>query len=361
MKINRVLILANNSGGLYSFRKDLMKNLINKGYRVYASTPFDDHVLELTKLGINLIETSVDRRGINLFKDAKLMIQYVKILNRVKPDLIITYTIKPNIYGNLIARLKKISYACNITGLGSTFQKDSLLKRIVTFLYRISLKEAKVVFFENEENRQKFIELKIIKDKQTYKLNGAGVNLEDFAFSAYPNNNEIRFLFIGRIMKEKGIEELLAVAKRIKKEYTNVYFDIVGPMEERYKNIIDKYVEKRIVCYYGYQSNVKPYIQKCHCFVLPSYHEGMANTLLECASMGRPLITSNIHGCLEAISNNGYLVNVKDSNDLYEKLKQFIGLSYEEKIQLGKNSRAYMEEQFDKKKVIEKTMNKLEL
>ena len=177
------------------------------------------------------------------------------------------------------------------------------------------------------------------RDK-TCKLNGAGVNLEDYPLMEYPDENQdIRFLFIGRIMKEKGIDELLEAAGRIKKDYPAVQFDIVGPMEDNYKETIDEYVNNGVINYYGFQSDVKPFIKQCHCFILPSYHEGMANTLLESASMGRPLITSNINGCKEAINNNGYLVKVKDSNDLYLKIKEFVELDYQDKVILSKNSR----------------------
>ena len=178
----------------------------------------------------------------------------------------------------------------------------------------------------------------------------------------YPDKDQdIRFLFIGRIMKEKGIDELLEAANRIKKEYQKVQFDIVGPMEDNYKGAIDKYVGNGIINYYGFQSDVKPFIKKCYCFILPSYHEGMANTLLESASMGRPLITSNISGCREAVNNNGYLTNVKDSNDLYEQIKKFIELDYQDKVLMSKNSRKHIEEVFDKRKIVKETVKGLGL
>ena len=222
--------------------------------------------------------------------------------------------------------------------------------------------KVKVVFFENEENQNIFINENIVKRKKTCKLNGAGVNLKEYPFMEYPDKDQdIRFLFIGRIMKEKGIDELLEAANRIKKEYQKVQFDIVGPMEDNYKGAIDKYVGNGIINYYGFQSDVKPFIKKCYCFILPSYHEGMANTLLESASMGRPLITSNISGCREAVNNNGYLTNVKDSNDLYEQIKKFIELDYQDKVLMSKNSRKHIEEVFDKRKIVKETVKGLGL
>lgn len=359
--MKKILILANNDVGLYKFRKEIIEELLKEN-EVYISLPHGELVDKLINMGCKFIDTSVNRRGINPITDLKLLNSYRKLFNKIKPDLAITYTIKPNIYASLIARFKKIDYVVNITGLGTAFQSDNLLRKLIVFLYKIALKKVKVVFFENEENQNIFINEYIVSRDKTCKLNGAGVNLEDYPLMEYPDENQdIHFLFIGRIMKEKGIDELLEVAGRIKKDYPAVQFDIVGPMEDNYKETIDEYVNNDVINYYGFQSDVKPFIKQCHCFILPSYHEGMANTLLESASMGRPLITSNISGCKEAINNNGYLVKVKDSNDLYLKIKEFIELDYQDKVLLSKNSREHVEELFDKRKVVKETMKGLEL
>lgn len=357
----KIMIIANSSGGLYNFRKDLI-NELKKNNEIVIITPFTNQIDKLKTLNVKLIEIPVDRRGINPVTDLKLLNSFRKLFNKIKPDLAITYTIKPNIYASLIARLKKIDYAVNITGLGTAFQSDNLLRKLIVFLYKIALKKVKVVFFENEENQNIFINEHIVSRDKTYKLNGAGVNLEDYPLMEYPDKNQdIRFLFIGRIMKEKGIDELLEAADRIKKDYPAVQFDIVGPMEDNYKETIDEYVNNDVINYYGFQSDVKPFIKQCHCFILPSYHEGMANTLLESASMGRPLITSDINGCKEAVNNNGYLVRVKDSTDLYLKIKEFVKLDYKDKVILSKNSRKHIEEVFDKRKVVKETMKGLGL
>lgn len=359
--MSKILILANNDMGLYKFRKDLIKELLRNN-EVYISLPKGELVQPLIDEGCHFIDTDVDRRGINPITDSFLLLRYVKIIKEVNPDLIITYTIKPNIYGSLVARLYKKKYAVNITGLGTAFQNDNILRKFIIFLYKMALKKAHVAFFENEGNRNVFIEEKIVDKDRTVRLNGAGVDLEEYSFEEYPSEDEnIRFLFIGRIMKEKGIDEFLFAAKQVKNEYPDVQFDVIGPMEDDYKDVIDNYVSHNYINYYGYQSDVKPFIKQCHCFVLPSYHEGMANTLLESASMGRPLITTDIHGCKEAIAHNGYLVKVKDSTDLYKKMIDFINLPYESQKQLGMNSRKHMEEVFDKKKVVKATMEGLDI
>lgn len=357
----RILILANNDVGLYKFRKELIQELLVQGNQVYISLPNGKLVSKLEEMGCHFIETDVDRRGINPKTDLKLLNRYKNMIKQVSPNLVITYTIKPNIYGGLVCRWMRIPYATNITGLGTAFQNESILKKVVVSLYQIALKKAKVVFFENVENMQIIINHKIIQGNQACLLNGAGVNLQEYPFCEYPKTDEIRFLFIGRIMKEKGVDELFEVAERIHKENPNVYFDIVGPMEDDYKKRIETLSNRGVINYHGYQEDVKPFIEKCHCFVLPSYHEGMANTLLEAAAMGRPLITSDIHGCKEAVveGKNGYLVKKASSEDLYQIVKHFVEVGLEEKKKMGLLSRKHIEEVFDKNKVVERTIETL--
>lgn len=357
--MKKILILANNDVGLYIFRKDLIQELLKEN-EVYISLPQGEYIPELIKMGCHFIDTPVDRRGTNPIKDLVLLKRYFSLIKKLKPHLVITYTIKPNVYGGFVSRILHIDYAMNITGLGTAFQRESLTKKIACFLYKIACKKAKVVFFENSGNKDTFINNHLINENQFCLLHGAGVNLDEYPMTPYPKDQKIiRFLFIGRVMKEKGIDELLEAASRIKEEYPNVEFDIVGPMEDNYKSILEAKVQQHLIHYYGLQKDVKPFIKECHCFVLPSYHEGMANTLLESASMGRPLITSDIHGCKEAIHNNGYLCKVQDSQDLYCQLKKFIELDYQSKIKMGLESRKHMEDVFDKNKIVSQTIKHL--
>lgn len=359
----RVLILANNDVGLYKFRKELIKALIDKGCEVYISLPYGEMVEPLTEMGCIFVDTDIDRRGINPVSDMKILKAYIGMLNNIQPDLVITYTIKPNIYGGIACRLKKVPYYCNITGLGTAFQKENWLKKIVTMLYKLALKKVKTVFFENAENEKIFIENKIIDKKRTCLLNGAGVNLAEYTFSEYPDEKTVHFLFIGRVMKEKGIDELFYAARRMHDEGIDAEIDIVGPMEDNYKSEVEKLNESGIINYFGYQSDVKPFIEKAHCFVLPSYHEGMANTLLESAAMARPLITSNIHGCMEAVRENesGFLCDIGNPEALTECMLRFCSLTAEEKALMGKKSREHIENNFDKNKVVKRTMEALNI
>lgn len=360
----KILILANNDVGLYKFRKELIQELIWEGNEIVVSLPDGELIPDIRKLGVKVIITDIDRRGINPLTDLTLLLRYLRMGLTLKPDLVITYTIKPNIYGGIVCRLLRIPYAENITGLGTTFQTENLIKKIVCFLYKISCRYAKVIFFENEENKQIFLDHYLIREEQACRLNGAGVNLEEYPYTKYPDENEpIRFLFIGRVMKEKGVDELFEAARRIKKEYPDVLFDIVGPMEDEYGSVIKKLEEDGIITYYGYQKDVRPFIARCHCFILPSWHEGMANTLLEAGAMGRPLITSRIHGCMEAVEEgkNGYLAEKENEENLRQSLLDFIRLQKCEKKNMGCRSRKHMERFFDKAKIVKNTIGVLKL
>ena len=296
-----------------------------------------------------------------LIYSLKLFFQYQKILKKENPDLVITYTIKPKVYGGFACRLLKIPYAVNITGLGTAFENGGTLKKLVTVMNKIGCKKAKVVFFENEGNRQIFIKEKIVKENQTCRLNGAGVNLEKYKVAPYPSGEKIKFLFMGRIMAEKGIDELFQAMKKLVSEGYDCELDLIGFSEENYKEKIERYEKEGWLHYYGYQKDVRPYIERCHCFVLPSWHEGMANTNLECAAMGRPVITSNIQGCMEAVDEglSGYLCQRQDADELFKVMKKFSMLSYNERKAMGLAGRKRMEEIFDKKKVVKDTVKYL--
>jgi len=354
----KVMILANDAVGLYQFRRELIGSLLNNN-KVVISLPYGELVEPLKEMGCKFIDTPVDRRGINPIKDLKLFHEYKNLLKQEKPDLVITYTIKPNVYGGMVCRMAKVPYVVNITGLGTAFQNDGMLKKVVTQMYKSGCKKAKVVFFENAENRQIFIDNGIVKDVQTCLLNGAGVNLEHYQVLDYPEDNDkTQFLFIGRVMKEKGIDELFAAMRKLISEGVRCSLDVVGPYEDDYKVVIEEAEKEGWLKYRGYQKDVRPFIQSSHCFVLPSWHEGMANTNLECAASGRPVITSNIHGCLEAVEDgvSGYLCEKQDADSIYEAMKQFIELICEERKAMGLAGRKRMEEIFDKKKVVEDTL-----
>ncbi|HHJ3808214.1 TPA: glycosyltransferase [Enterococcus faecium] len=230
----KILIMANNDDGLYRFRGMLIKNLVDQGNEVIVSLPKGKNIPKLIELGCQIIETPIDRRGINPKTDFKLFFNYCNILKKIKPDMVIAYTIKPNIYGGLACRLRKVSYALNITGLGTAFQKKGVLKSLIVFLYRLAAKKSKVIFFENFENMKTFQTLQIAKQSKYKLLNGAGVDVEHFSYLEYPKDEQVHFLFIGRIMKEKGVDELFEAMKNLYSEEKNCVLDVLGYFEEDY-------------------------------------------------------------------------------------------------------------------------------
>lgn len=361
--MSKILILANHYNTLRIFRRELIKELVQDGNEVIVSIPPADHenITILESYGCKVITTSMDRRGTNPLADIVLTFRYFMLLRTIAPDKIITYTIKPNIFGSIACKIVSKEYFINVTGLGSAYYLGGFTKILVSFLYKISINKAKKVFFENVGSRNLFIQDNIVPLDKTVVMPGAGVNLDEFSFCTYPAEGVITFLFVGRIMQEKGVNELFTAIEKVKKAYANVEFEFIGWYEDDYKDIVSDLVDRKIIKYYGFQHDVKPYIKKAHCIVLPSYHEGMSNTLLEGAAMGRPLIASNIHGCMEAVidGKSGFLCNVKDSNDLCQKIQQFIDLPYEIKVQMGKRSREHMENIFDKRKVVAMTLKEI--
>lgn len=357
----KILILANYDVGLYQFRKELIEEL-KKEHEVALSFPFGELTGALKETGCELIQTPVDRRGMNPKTDFKLFLQYLSIIRAARPDLVITYTVKPNIYGGLACRISHAPYAANVTGLGTSFQKKGALRILVKALYRAGLKKAAPVFFENSENCRIFTDEHVIQKKQAHVLNGAGVCIERYPFEEYPKNGErTRFLFMARVMREKGIDELLAAMQRLRAEGAPCCLDVLGICEEDYESLLRQKEKEGWLRYYGYQKDVRPFIARAHCFVLPSWHEGMANTNLECASSGRPVITSDIPGCREAVIDGvtGYLCKRRDEGSLHAAMKKFAGLGYEARRAMGVAGRKHMESEFDKKKVVAETIKAL--
>lgn len=228
-------------------------------------------------------------------------------------------------------------------------------------MYKQSIRKAEKVFFENEGNCQVFIKYKIVPRDKCVVLNGAGVNIQKYAFAPMPQDDDVKFCFVGRIMKEKGVNELFETIENLKRNGYNANFDFFGGLEEDYSEKLKSMIERKLIHYYGTVDDLENRYKNYHCLILPSYHEGMANVLLEAASTGRALITSDIHGCKEAVvvGVNGYLVEKANSEDLYNKIIDYLSLSFEQKEKMGQASRKLMEEKFDKQKVVEKTIKEL--
>ncbi len=356
----KILILANYDLGLYRFRKELITELL-KEHKVTISLPYGELVDPLIRQGCVFLDTPVDRRGINPLTDLQLIRHYRKIMREVRPELVITYTIKPNIYGGMVCRRMGIPYAANVTGLGTAFEHEGALQQLVTAMYRSALKKARVVFTENKSIRKLLASKKIVPAGRICVLNGAGVNLQDFPYMDYPENPVFSFLFIGRVMREKGIEELFAATKRLHDEGHSCRLHLVGITEENYQDQIRQGSEQGWLVDHGHQKDVRPFIAAADCFVLPSWHEGMANTNLECAASGRPVITSAIPGCREAVveGRTGFLCENRNADSLYKAMQHMMQLPREERVRMGQAGRRHMERHFDKNVVVRRTIDRL--
>lgn len=366
-KKKKILIITNHSYMLYQFRKELIEKLMDE-YDVVLSMPFVGHEDDFATMGCKCVETDVDRRGINPVTDFKLLQFYNRIISDEKPDKVITYSIKPNIYAGLVCRHRKIPYYANVQGMGTAFQKK-LLAKFVGILYKTAFRKVSAVFFENKGNAQEFINRKLVAQDKIVVLNGAGVNLEHYTYtplslrqegeeSKGSGDGKMHFLYLGRIMKEKGIDELFTAMRMLYSEYGDkVVLDIVGFFEDEYRDTVEKMVEDGIAVFHGFQEETRPYYAMADCVVLPSYHEGMSNVLLEASAMGRPVITSAIPGCREAVEDgkSGYLCEVKNADMLFEKMKLMADKNEEEIEEMGRYARERMEKLFDKKKIVEST------
>lgn len=351
----KVLVLSNSAVGLYNFRAELFEELIKKGCDVILSIPNGERVSELVEMGCTFVDTEIDRRGTNPVTDFKLLVNYTKIIKRVKPDIVLTYTVKPNVFGGVACQYTKVPYLSNITGLGSAIQNGGLMSCITKKLYKIGLQKCKCVFFQNSENLKVLTNQKIVKSK--YKLiPGSGVNLQIKNFENYPGKGEIlKCLFIGRVMRDKGVGELLKVIKEITKIRNDIEFTIIGFFDgDEFREEINEMIKEKSIKYIEFSNEIHKYIQESHVIINPTYHEGLSNVLLEAGACGRPVIATDIPGCKEVFEDcvTGYACRPKDSKSLLESIERFIELPYDKKIEMGINARKKIEAEFDRYLVV---------
>ena len=357
----KFLIVTNHSYMLWQFRRELIQRLTKFG-QVVLSMPFVGHEEDFSALGCRCIETPIDRRSINPGTEYRLFRTYRDLLRSEQPDLVVTYSIKPNIYMGYACARQGVPFCTNIQGLGTPFQVAGLAQ-LVSLLHRVVLRKSSAVFFENQENADYFIRHHIIPASKATVLRGAGVNLAHYRFQPYPPEEDgIHFLYLGRIMREKGVDELFAAARRLKAEYgRRVTIDLVGFFEEEYTATVEQLAREDIVRFHGFQQDPRPFYAAAHCVVLPSYHEGMSNVLLEAAATGRALITSDVPGCREAVEDgvSGFLCPAMDADALYIKMKAFLDLTPEQRAAMGRAGRALMERDFDKEAVVSATLDRI--
>lgn len=351
--------MTNSAEGLYLFRKELLCALQADGHTVLVSVPDDRFCEKIEALGCRLHVTPFERRGMNPFRDLQLVRKYWSLLHEERPDWVFTYTIKPNIYGGFVCRLNRVPYICNITGLGTALENQGILSRVLLMMYRYSMGKAQCIFFQNEHNR-KFMKEHGIACGNDHMLPGSGVNLTEHSCIAYPPEDDgIRFLAVMRIMRDKGIEEYLAAARSMKQRHDNVEFWLAGAYEEeareQYEPLIQQLGGTGIIRYLGHVDNVGEVMAQSHVIVHPSYHEGLSNVLLEAAACGRPVLASNISGCIETFSDgrSGLAFAAKSVEALVEAMEKFCALTCDERRSMGKYGRMWVEKHFDRDFIIE--------
>ena len=360
----KILILANSSGGIFKFRRELLEALVANKHNVYISVPQGDYFSEIEQIGCSIIETRISRHGKNPITDLLLTIKYYFLIKDIKPDIVFTYTIKPNVYGGLACRLRKIPYVANVTGLGTALENGGFLQKISLALYKVGLSKAQKVFFQNNDNMQFMLRHKIVKGACAL-IPGSGVNLRRFMSLPYRSEDEgIHFVFISRIMREKGIEQYLDAAIETKKKYPETFFHVCGFCEKEYQGRLNELAEKGIVIYHGLVRDIREILKNIHCTIHPTFYpEGLSNVLLESCACARPIITTDRSGCREVIDDgiNGFIVKQRDSADLIDKIEKFIALTHEQKVQMGLAGRAKVEKKFDRKIVVNAYLKEMEV
>lgn len=357
----RVLILANIGLGLYKFRRELLEELVKEN-EVFFCIPDDEFVDPIKKIGCKFIDNSLlDRHGTNPIQELKLINYYKRVLHDVKPDIVFTYTIKCNAYGGMACASLGVPYVVNVTGLGTAIENGGLMQKISLALYRMGLRKAQKVFFQNTENRDFMVNHGIVKGSYDM-LPGSGVNLKQYEVFPYPNGETVDFVFIARVMKEKGIDQYIDAAKEIRKRHPETRFHICGFCEQNYENLLKELTDNGTVVYHGLVADMRPIYQMISCTVHPTYYpEGLSNVLLESAASGRPIITTDRSGCREVVEDgvNGYVVKQQDSKDLIDKIEKFLSLRVDERKAMGLAGRAKVEREFDRKIVVRKYMEEV--
>lgn len=364
----KIAVVLNTSWNIYNFRKGLILSLIDKGNEVITIAPKDKFTYKLMDLGCRHIPVKMDSRGANPIKDFLLIWELYYIYKKIKPDIILHYTIKPNIYGTIAASWLGIPVINNVCGLGTMFLKDNLVSRIAILLYRIAFRFPSKIFFQNDDDRQLFIKRKIVSQKVSDLIPGSGINTSDFTPSHDSiKNSKFTFLLISRLIYDKGILEYIEAIEMLKNQGIDAKFQLLGPIDAKHKrgipeDVIQGWIEKSQVEYLGTTEDVKSYIEKADCIVLPSYREGTPKTLLEAASMGKPMVATNVPGCNNVVldGKNGFLCNLKDSNDLALKMKNMFDLEAGAREKMGKESRSYVVNKFDESIVINKYLESIE-
>lgn len=366
-----IALLTNNDDDIYCFRKELIEGLINEGYEMLISCPNGPKFDLMRDIPFRYDDPVIDRRGTNVIADAKLFLHYRKLFKNERPDVVLTYTAKPNVYASIAARSLNIPYINNVTGIGSVVNMTGLKKSFILWLFKLAYKGAACVMFQNSTNMKLAVDSGMVKGE--YKLiPGSGVDLNRYPLQTYPDGgdgiegNTVVFNYIGRILHDKGVDDYIEAAKRIKKKYPNTEFNMIGfiePTENHYEKELADLQKQGIVYYRGSQKDVKPWVKRAHAIIHPStYGEGMSNVLLENASSGRFLITTDNPGCKETVINgkSGYIYHGGNVDELVETITKFLNLDNDTRKSMGIEGRKHVESNFSREIVVDAYKEKIE-
>lgn len=356
----KIVFSSNISWSIYNFRFKLLKSLQEQGHEIYTVASQDEYSDKLTEAGFNFFPIDLNNNSTNPIEDTKTVYSYYKIYKKIKPDVICHNAIKPNIYGTMAAGILNIPVVNNISGLGTLFIKKSFSTKIAKFLYKISQKSATKVFFQNNDDLNLFVKNGLVSEDKVLLIPGSGVDTTKFLpVEKSENASSFEFLFIGRLLYDKGIREYMEAVRTLKKNYPAVKFNVLGPI---YKNnatavseeTLENWKQKGDIIYLGQTDHVEEIMKIADCLVLPSYREGLSKVLIEASSMGIPIVTTNVPGCRDVVIDNetGFLCEVKNSVDLAEKMEKMILLSIHERKEMGKKARARAISVFDEQIII---------
>lgn len=358
-----IALLTNNDDDVYCFRKELIDGIIAAGYDVLISCPYGEKFELMQDYQYVYDNPVIDRRGTNIIADFKLLMHYRKLFKKYNPDVILTYTAKPGVYGSLAARTCGIPYINNVTGFGSVLNKKGFMRSFIMGLFKLAYRGAECIMFQNSTNMKLAKEFGMVKGKCKL-IPGSGVALKRYPVQSYPDGGNgidgdiVVFNYIGRILHDKGVDDYIEAAKQIKIKYPKTEFNMIGfvePTEKHYENLLNDLEKKGIVIYRGSQKDVKPFISRAHAIIHPStYGEGMSNVLLENASSGRPIITTDNPGCKETLINGetGYIYRGGNVNELIKTIEIFLAMKNEDRKKMGQKGRRFVVENFSRDIVV---------
>lgn len=352
--MKKILLVANEYTTIVDFRLELLQALKSANYEVYVALPEDVHNKIIRGTGAEVINLEMSRQGTNPIKDLKTIYYIRKILKELKPDVVLTFTIKPNVYAGYLCGLKRIPYISNITGLGTAIESKGKLQKFALWLYRKGLKKASWVYLQNESNLL-YLKAHNVLSCKYKRIPGSGVNLNKYTIKDYPEGADCKFVYVGRVMVEKGIEQFIDAAKYFTAKYNNCTFHVCGLCEQGYEKRMQELTDQRILFYHGQVENMVDVYTWANCLVLPTFYpEGLSNVILEASASGRPVITTDKPGCKELVDEavNGFIVKQRDSYDLIQKIQKFLTMTNEERKVMGIAGRKKIETQYDRQIVV---------